>query len=138
MAPLQKHWNTRTKRTRKRKDFLFGGKSLRARKVRRGPRETAKRALGRSAPESVFCRFAQRAQGFRRGAARRNDSHPEENHCVAGLVPVRCFPVLRGTCRRQKADVVTCNLGGTSWRPDVIITDGRFDKKLIDKKRRPL
>ena len=69
------------------------------------------RAALRSAPESVLCRFAQRAQHFWRGAARRNDLRPGESHYMAGLVSVRHFPVFREPRWRRKVHVMTYVLG---------------------------
>ena len=82
-----------------------------ARKVLRAARETANHTHGRSAPVSVLCRFARRAQAFRRGAARRNDLRPGESHYVAGLVSVRHFPVFREPRWRRKVHVMTYVLG---------------------------
>ena len=76
-------------------------------KVLRAPRETTQRTLGRSAPESVLCRFAQRAGHFLRGTVRRHDLRPAESYYVAGLVSVRHCPVFREPRWRRKVHVVT-------------------------------
>ena len=65
-APLEKHWNSRAKRARPRNDFRPAVSGYDARQVRRAPRETAERDLGRVAPEIVFRGFARRAEDFPR------------------------------------------------------------------------
>ena len=80
-------------------------------KVLRAVRETAQHTLGHSAPESVLCRFAQCAQHFQRGAARRNDLRRGESRYVSGLVSVWHFPVFREPRWRRRVHVMTYALG---------------------------